>query len=214
MLGTFHAKFMVVDRHIAITQSNNIQDNDNTEMMAQLEGPVVDSLWDTFLVSWHTAIGSLPCANELASSKPLPTFEDASFAALFDEQGKRIMPDRNLVSSPESGETAQSQPLKEHVAGETHWDVDIAAEVERMRQVLLPTNGESQASVVSRHLSMSICPSLPLQLLIHHRQSCKCSNIVHSARAISGSAIRTLSTTPQTRPNPYGPRLSQTSRST
>jgi phosphatidylserine/phosphatidylglycerophosphate/cardiolipin synthase-like enzyme len=53
MLGTFHAKYMVVDRKIAILQSNNIQDNDNVEMMIQLEGPIVDSFYDMALISWR-----------------------------------------------------------------------------------------------------------------------------------------------------------------
>ena len=44
LLGTFHCKFMVVDRQIATVSSNNIQDNDNLEMMSHLEGPIVDSL--------------------------------------------------------------------------------------------------------------------------------------------------------------------------
>lgn len=53
MMGTFHAKYMVVDRKIGILQSNNIQDNDNVEMMVHLEGPIVDSLYDMALISWH-----------------------------------------------------------------------------------------------------------------------------------------------------------------
>jgi len=53
LVGTFHAKYMVVDRKIALLQSNNIQDNDNLEMMIHLEGPIVDSLYDMALISWH-----------------------------------------------------------------------------------------------------------------------------------------------------------------
>ena len=52
MLGTFHCKYMVVDRKIAVLQSNNIQDNDNVEMMIHLEGPIVDSMYDMALISW------------------------------------------------------------------------------------------------------------------------------------------------------------------
>ncbi|KAH7026337.1 uncharacterized protein B0I36DRAFT_248992 [Microdochium trichocladiopsis] len=52
-LGTFHSKFMVVDRKIGIVQSNNIQDNDNLEMMVHVEGPIVDGLYDMALLSWH-----------------------------------------------------------------------------------------------------------------------------------------------------------------
>lgn len=53
MLGTFHCKYMIVDRKAAVLQSNNIQDNDNLEMMTHLEGPIVDSLYDMALISWH-----------------------------------------------------------------------------------------------------------------------------------------------------------------
>lgn len=53
VLGTFHSKFMVVDRRIGILQSNNIQDNENVEMMVQVEGPIVDAMYDMALVSWH-----------------------------------------------------------------------------------------------------------------------------------------------------------------
>ncbi|KAK5654513.1 hypothetical protein OQA88_7142 [Cercophora sp. LCS_1] len=52
-MGTFHAKYMIVDRKAAILQSNNIQDNDNLEMAIHLEGPIVDSMYDMALISWH-----------------------------------------------------------------------------------------------------------------------------------------------------------------
>lgn len=35
-VGTFHAKYMVVDRKVAILNSNNIQDRVNVEMMLHL----------------------------------------------------------------------------------------------------------------------------------------------------------------------------------
>jgi phosphatidylserine/phosphatidylglycerophosphate/cardiolipin synthase-like enzyme len=56
MLGTFHCKYMIVDRKYAVLQSNNIQDNDNVEMMTHLEGPIVDSLYDMALISWHNKL--------------------------------------------------------------------------------------------------------------------------------------------------------------
>jgi phosphatidylserine/phosphatidylglycerophosphate/cardiolipin synthase-like enzyme len=52
VFGTFHCKFMIVDRKIALLNSNNIQDRPNMEMMIHLEGPIVDSLYDTALISW------------------------------------------------------------------------------------------------------------------------------------------------------------------
>ncbi|EIW81191.1 hypothetical protein CONPUDRAFT_137247 [Coniophora puteana RWD-64-598 SS2] len=52
LLGTFHAKFLIVDRRMALLMSNNIQDRPNMEMMTHLEGPVVDALYDMALISW------------------------------------------------------------------------------------------------------------------------------------------------------------------
>lgn len=52
VFGTFHCKFMIVDRKVALLNSNNIQDRPNVEMMIHLEGPIVDSLYDTALISW------------------------------------------------------------------------------------------------------------------------------------------------------------------
>lgn len=72
LLGTFHSKYMIVDRKIAIIQSNNIQDNDNCEMMIQLEGAIVDSFYDMALISWHKELKPpLPCIFETATSASL-----------------------------------------------------------------------------------------------------------------------------------------------
>lgn len=61
-LGTFHQKALIVDRKVALLNSNNIQDRPNVEMMIHLEGPVVDSLYDTLLLSWHEQFNPpLPC---------------------------------------------------------------------------------------------------------------------------------------------------------
>lgn len=69
LLGTFHCKYMVVDRKIAILQSNNLQDNDNLEMMVHMEGPIVDSMYDMALISWHKHLQPpLPSHNSPAAS--------------------------------------------------------------------------------------------------------------------------------------------------
>lgn len=60
LLGTFHQKALVVDRKIALVNSNNIQDRPNIEMMIHLEGPVVDSVYDTLLLSWHESFSPVP----------------------------------------------------------------------------------------------------------------------------------------------------------
>lgn len=80
---------MIVDRRIAIVQSNNIQDNDNMEMMAQYEGDVVDSLYDTAIITWHNAFDPpLPCLQHPATSAPTPTSAIQSFHGLFDQTGE------------------------------------------------------------------------------------------------------------------------------
>lgn len=43
---------MIVDRKVALVNSNNIQDRANMEMMVHLEGPIVDAFYDMALISW------------------------------------------------------------------------------------------------------------------------------------------------------------------
>ncbi|EEH35897.2 phospholipase D Active site motif protein [Paracoccidioides lutzii Pb01] len=77
VLGTFHSKFMIVDRRLALLQSNNIQDNDNLEMLVRLEGPIVDSLYDMAIISWNTKMRPmLPMINSPAASDKPPSFAD------------------------------------------------------------------------------------------------------------------------------------------
>jgi hypothetical protein len=52
IMGTFHSKFLIIDRQIALLNSNNIQDRPNLEMMSHFEGDVVHSFYDTYLISW------------------------------------------------------------------------------------------------------------------------------------------------------------------
>ncbi|KAI9621365.1 hypothetical protein KEM48_007768 [Puccinia striiformis f. sp. tritici PST-130] len=55
-LGTFHSKYLIVDRSVVLLNSNNVQDRPNIEMMIQLEGPIVDTFYDTFLLSWSNRL--------------------------------------------------------------------------------------------------------------------------------------------------------------
>jgi len=74
LLGTFHAKFLIVDRKVALINSNNIQgelqlerarltaDRPNLELMSHLEGPIVDSFYEVALHSWYNKLSPpLPC---------------------------------------------------------------------------------------------------------------------------------------------------------
>jgi len=65
LLGTFHAKFLIVDRKVALINSNNIQDRPNLEMMQHFEGPIVDSFYETGLHSWFNKLSPmLPCVGD------------------------------------------------------------------------------------------------------------------------------------------------------
>jgi hypothetical protein len=67
ILGTFHSKFLVVDRKLALLNSNNIQDRPNLEMMSHYEGDIVNSFYDTFLISWWLPFQpNLVCLNDNA----------------------------------------------------------------------------------------------------------------------------------------------------
>jgi len=151
VLGTFHAKFMMVDRRIAIVQSNNIQDNDNLEMMTHLEGPIVDSIYDTALLSWEREMNPpFPCLNDPASEDCHTTFDPTSFWELFDEKGKL-----KAQSARHEAENAkkEGQHLPLHAGGEPHYDPDIAHEIRRMQSALAPEDRASHMSAVTRHLS-------------------------------------------------------------
>nr|POF19892.1 hypothetical protein CFP56_52141 [Quercus suber] len=143
MLGTFHCKFMICDRSVATVSSNNIQDNDNLEMMSHLEGPIVDSLWDTFVISWHNKLDPfLPCRDSPAAQKPPPTYQEPTFTELFDESGAFRKPEEPIEDD-----------LREHMPGEPHYDSTIADEIQRLRSVLRPLPQESHADAVARHLN-------------------------------------------------------------
>lgn len=120
------------------------QDNDNTEMMSHLEGPIVDCLWDTFLVSWHKAMTpSPPSVDRTAASLPLPTFQESTFTDMFNEQGQFRKP-----------ETGPAEPrIPEHMPGDPHYDDSISGEIHRMHSALSPRNGETPPEIVARHLS-------------------------------------------------------------
>lgn len=102
LMGTFHAKYMVVDRKIALLQSNNIQDNDNLEMLVHVEGPIVDSLYDMALISWHKKLDpplpsyDRPAAQERSRASPDRIADDVltETSLLGRDEGQRNRMDR------------------------------------------------------------------------------------------------------------------------
>ncbi|KZM28217.1 catalytic [Ascochyta rabiei] len=153
MLGTFHSKFMVVDRRMAVVQSNNIQDNDNLEMMTHLEGEIVNSIYDTALIAWARALNPpLPSLNTPATNAHVAMFHDPSFRSLFDEQGNlRMRHDSFSKSDLESRNESLPLPDRENRAH----DPDIGADFERMQAVLSPSDGETRVNAVTRHLNLA-----------------------------------------------------------
>ena len=169
MLGTFHSKFMVVDRRMAVVQSNNIQDNDNLEMMTHIEGEIVNSIYDTALISWARHLNpQLPSLNSPATNAHVVMFHNPSFQALFDEDGS-LRVRRDSLLKKDVDDSNNKFPLPDS-KNRSH-DPDIAAEIERMQAVLSPGYGETQMNAITRHLSRYLlalaisCRSLPYQIL-------------------------------------------------
>ncbi|GMG02712.1 unnamed protein product [Aspergillus oryzae var. brunneus] len=132
IFGTFHAKFMVVDRRIALLQSSNVQDNDNLEMMVRLEGPIVDAFYDTALISWGKHFDTpFPMLSSPAAGAPIPSL------SLMD------------VSHEEE---CQGLTLPEHTTLDQHYDLDLRDEARRVNGTLKPRPGESKTRPVTRHL--------------------------------------------------------------
>lgn len=161
-LGTFHAKFMIVDRKIAIIQSNNIQDNDNLEMMTQFEGPVVDSLYDMALITWNNPLQPpLPCLNTPAAENPPPTFSGEGHKSMFDQDNHLInqyaftsaMPD-GTNSLSDVALKASTTPMPLHTSQDPHYDDDIAKEVLRAASGFIPRNGESKLHAITNLLNV------------------------------------------------------------
>ncbi|GAA97074.1 uncharacterized protein L969DRAFT_90487 [Mixia osmundae IAM 14324] len=69
-VGTFHAKFAIIDRKVALISSNNIQDRPNLELMHHLEGPIVQAFYDTFLISFNNQLQ--PALPMIAKGPPPP----------------------------------------------------------------------------------------------------------------------------------------------
>ena len=52
LMGTFHVKLLLVDRQVALINSNNIQDRPNVEACFRFEGDIVNAIYDHAIVSW------------------------------------------------------------------------------------------------------------------------------------------------------------------
>ncbi|KAK6357717.1 hypothetical protein TWF718_002026 [Orbilia javanica] len=97
-IGTFHSKFMVIDKKVAVLNSCNIQDNSNLEMMCQFEGPIVDEIWDHAVSTWGLNMDSKrPSLNR--SSNGTLIYPDAISVAPVDFASFCDPPPRQIIDS-------------------------------------------------------------------------------------------------------------------
>ena len=174
LLGTFHAKYVLVDRKIALLQSNNIQDNDNLEMLTHLEGPIVDSLYDMALISWHKKLDPpLPSYSTPAANGGLRTWSNgpSNGAPVNPEEkgdhqnGKVLEPGVIDPSVPSicsiEDPPPQSTTLPEHTVQDPHYDDDIAGEVTRIQASLAPKPNETHLQAVTRLFNHTVNVGFP-----------------------------------------------------
>lgn len=153
LLGTLHAKFMVVDRKVAIIESNNMEDNDNVEMMTHFEGPIVDSIYDTALITWGNAFKTPPpSASVPAIEGGLPT--NQAQEGLFTDRE----PAREQHQVVLDGQAAQ---LPEHMPDDPHYDSDMAGEVTRMQSCYSARPNESRLQATNRQLNLACTKPIP-----------------------------------------------------
>ncbi|OAQ58870.1 phospholipase D Active site motif protein [Pochonia chlamydosporia 170] len=148
-LGTLHAKFCVVDRKIAAVMSNNMQDNDNLEMMVHLEGPIVDSIHDTALITWYRNLRtSVPSQNQVpASAGGLPT-NDHERLYLDRSPGQTTS---NIALAGES----QTQLLP-HTTDDPLYDKDLTGEIMRIQHTYSVKPNESRLQAANRQLNIPV----------------------------------------------------------
>jgi len=94
LMGTFHAKLLIVDRRVALINSNNIQDRPNLEACTRLEGDIVNAIYDHALISWGNKLNPpLPCLSSPAPQSPphsaFSTGENSTLPALSQETLKQ-----------------------------------------------------------------------------------------------------------------------------
>lgn len=117
LMGTFHAKLLLVDRQVALINSNNIQDRPNVEACTRLEGDIVNSIYDHALISWgETLKPPLPCLGTPAPKEPSPSAfiqgEEGNLPIMTEERLRNLAEQARKQLADEDEETETS-----HLAG-------------------------------------------------------------------------------------------------
>lgn len=147
-LGTLHAKFCVVDRKIAAIMSNNMQDNDNLEMMTRVEGPIVDSILDTALITWS---GKLKSAPGFGSSLSSPASGIGTANSHVDLTTSNKIADR--ATNVDGATQAQ---LPEHTPEDPHFDSTLEEEMLRIQHSYSRKAKESCLQAINRQLNVPV----------------------------------------------------------
>jgi phosphatidylserine/phosphatidylglycerophosphate/cardiolipin synthase-like enzyme len=126
-------------------------------MMTHVEGPIVDSLYDTLLYSWHVPFEpSLPRMHNPTSTLKYSSFNDESFKKLFNEDGTLIH-----EASLEMPNGEVSARLPPHDPSAPHYDESIAGEFIRMRSTLVARSPDTHISLVNQHLNRATNANRP-----------------------------------------------------
>jgi hypothetical protein len=111
-------------------------------MMVHLEGPIVDAMYDTLLISWHKHLEpALPMIGRPAAKRPIPSHDNLASNA-------------HLPDAAESG-TSQRQVeiLPESTSSDPHYDQTFVEEAKRVNSQLDPRPDETRRDAATRHLS-------------------------------------------------------------
>lgn len=150
VLGTLHAKFCVVDRKIAAVMSNNMEDNDNMEMMLHVEGPIVDSIYDTALITWNNHLNPpLPSHASPAVEGGLPT---SGQEPLYMDRGPAL--EAHEIAAQGQAASEQNR-LPEHMPDDPHYDADLDGEIIRMQSCYSQSPNESRIQAANRQLNLA-----------------------------------------------------------
>ena len=159
MLGTYHCKYMIVDRRIAVLQSNNVQDNDNLEMMVQLEGAIVDGIYDMALISWSKAMTpNLPTLSSPARDAPIVCLSGERRDSGGRDSGKSVRsPKMAGLTMTDSGKdisgSRNGEKATEAASLESSWidagDENTTGSSEELRQVTSDPKMVDQVSLAT-----------------------------------------------------------------
>ncbi|KAL6865660.1 hypothetical protein ACO1O0_001755 [Amphichorda felina] len=146
-LGTLHTKFCVVDRKVAVVMSNNVEDNDNLEMMIHVEGPVVEGIYDTALVTWNKH-ARLPACQ-------VPSTDEGDPSTPFGNERPSSLEEGHSGKRSAEAAVVDQTPLKlpEHTPDDPHYDTDLAAEAARIQSCYLPRDQETLLQAANRQLN-------------------------------------------------------------